>query len=1618
MEKANFTKIPCLSSAVPGFSALGKTALLVLVFAFNWAQSAVAQCPSFLLIDKPGLACGTLGPNVLVNPGFEDSPVGPTIDYLGFTNPPGWFMFGGYAGFSNIYVENLAPASGNQHLKMFGAFNAPFNVSGFVQGTPSSPGDVWVGKIKMMTPGGDAVAGTENFAELHLEFYDANGCFVSGENFESSEKFTGATPTDQYIEFSAIAEAPPGTAEVRFVGFFFNVNFNGGAIFYDDASLQKVVQPFDPIVEVTLDPGQCYAELQFPEPSASDESGLASFANDFNGTTDASDLYPIGEHTVTFTATDNDGLSASCAFIVKVNEFPNPVSSPVCNDFIHVTLDPDGNGLVTPDMGLEGGPYGCYDDFVVTIKNNNNDPMPNPLNCSHIGNIYTFTVTDTDTGNSCWGTLNVEDKLAPVITCTNHTIPCTANINQAPKPIATDNCDNNPDRQLISTVQIDDDGCDDDLVAFKRTWIAIDNFGNESAPCSDTLFVQRPQVINFPGDKVWTCEQYAANPNITAPTNNGSGTITNVNGTWCLYETSHSDFILPGCGNSFTIIRTWTLLDWCTGTIITTGTNGTDNVQTIKVKDINGPVFGANDEYEVAINIPGQHPQECKSTGFLKAPVVDFDCNAYTIRIYTPIGEAVYVNGTDGSQGGFIPAPGLPMGSHVITYQATDECGNVSELNVTINVADQTAPTTICDEITEVNLSSNGLAEIPANVLDDGSHDNCCMDRFEVAKMTDDCGLGTNFGPTATFCCADAANSPVQVVFRAYDCAGNYNDCMVTVNVNDKLTPVLVSCPGPQTITCDFYLDNLAAGLDVEDYSVLNQFGLPEYQDNCDLTTTLTVNDNVDNCGNGTITRTWNATDPSGNKANTCTQVIRVNHVSDWVVEFPEDLTAVCTDDTPEFPEPVISHESCELIAVSYQDVLFEVVPDACFKISRQWTIINWCVVGDDVDQEVAEVPESQLGLPFPACDLDGDGDCDSRTFRDSWDGVHFPGAADAGVNGAPDTDIDLDPWDGFITYQQNIKVIDNTAPQFADGCDVPDVCITDNSCAATVTLPTPSVADCSPDVTITVESDLGSGFGPFTGVAPGTYTVTYTAMDNCGNSNSCQSSFTVSDCKKPTPYCKNGLIIELMTTDPAMVEVWASDFDEGSFDNCPGPLEVSFSADVNDKSRTFTCDDIGQQALELWVTDAAGNQDYCETFVFIQANMGQCQVDDDPLVAGQIATEGEDLVSNVDININSPAGFNLSMNADGSYSTQLPAGQDYTISPLKDDNPLNGVSTYDLVLISKHILGVSPLDSPYKLIAADVNHSGSVTTFDLVALRKVILFIETEFPNNTSWRFVPKAYDFPNPNNPFETTFPEVINLNNFNADVLDADFVAIKVGDVNGSANFSDNSADNRNAAGTLVLRAQDRTVNANETYTVDFTAGDADLLGYQFTLDFDNEALELVDILPGLVSADNFGLNMLSEGVITTSWHNASPARVQSDEVLFSLVFKAKLDARLSDLMNINSSYTTAEAYNSDSELLNVALKFNQTANENDFALYQNTPNPFSNTTQIGFNLPTAGKATLTISDVTGKVVEVIEGDFAKGYNQVTIDRKNLGAKGVFYYQLDTDQYSATRKMILVQ
>ena len=53
-----------------------------------------------------------------------------------------------------------------------------------------------------------------------------------------------------------------------------------------------------------------------------------------------------------------------------------------------------------------------------------------------------------------------------------------------------------------------------------------------------------------------------------------------------------------------------------------------------------------------------------------------------------------------------------------------------------------------------------------------------------------------------------------------------------------------------------------------------------------------------------------------------------------------------------------------------------------------------------------------------------------------------------------------------------------------------------------------------------------------------------------------------------------------------------------------------------------------------------------------------------------------------------------------------------------------------------------------------------------------------------------------------------------------------------------------------------------------------------------------------------------------------------------------------------------------------------------------------------------------------DIRGKIVKTIQGNYAKGRHQIEVNAKELGATGVVHYQLASDNYTANKKMIIIE
>jgi hypothetical protein len=309
----------------------------------------------------------------------------------------------------------------------------------------------------------------------------------------------------------------------------------------------------------------------------------------------------------------------------------------------------------------------------------------------------------------------------------------------------------------------------------------------------------------------------------------------------------------------------------------------------------------------------------------------------------------------------------------------------------------------------------------------------------------------------------------------------------------------------------------------------------------------------------------------------------------------------------------------------------------------------------------------------------------------------------------------------------------------------------------AQVTIPLATATDnCNQNLIITNNSPYANQNGAnASGTYPlGTTTFTFSVSDGCGNKVTAQMSVTVIDKKPPTPICQN-LAVNLSKMPAIMAMVDAKSVNRASLDVCGGPIKFSIKRGNSgdripphplDTMLTFTCADFGLQQVELWVTDARGNSDFCTVTVDVQDNDGLCLTNPIGKIAGTIKTEkGEDVEKVIIKETNNPAMTSLT-SATGKFElTNLAFGKNYKLQPVKNDDLLNGLSTMDLILIQKYILGIIQLKSPYQQIAADIDRSGSVSTFDLIKLRKLILGKDTDLGTlNNSWRFIDADYIFP----------------------------------------------------------------------------------------------------------------------------------------------------------------------------------------------------------------------------------------------------------------------------------
>lgn len=393
----------------------------------------------------------------------------------------------------------------------------------------------------------------------------------------------------------------------------------------------------------------------------------------------------------------------------------------------------------------------------------------------------------------------------------------------------------------------------------------------------------------------------------------------------------------------------------------------------------------------------------------------------------------------------------------------------------------------------------------------------------------------------------------------------------------------------------------------------------------------------------------------------------------------------------------------------------------------------------------------------------------------------------------------------------------------------------------------------------------------------------------------------------------------------------------------------------------------------------------------------------------GSVFTEDDEVVGEVDVIISGGVSTTLVTDSFGVINYEVMSGTSFEIRPEKLDNVENGVNTFDLVAIQKHILGLEIFTSPYQMIAADVNNSGSITALDIVKIRLLILNFETEFSGTNSWRFVPNDFVFPNPvdlNN-----FEESVAIFQMSVDRNDLDFVAIKMGDVNSSATLftTDTPVETRNNDYVHLL-LENKNLTIGEQVKVPFFAKDyKGITGYQMTLDFDYSALEFVEAKSNEKSdfpKEYFGTNDLGKGLLLMNWVAGEALSVEDETQLFTLVFKVKKETTLKEVLKITDQGLQSEAYNQQNEQLRIGLEFFEEI-ENTLSGISFSPNPFFQKTLLNLRSENNENATLIFYDEVGRVLKTENSNLQKGMNLLEIDFSEIRYSGVIFYQIKSER-----------
>jgi len=800
----------------------------------------------------------------------------------------------------------------------------------------------------------------------------------------------------------------------------------------------------------------------------------------------------IGVIARTYTAVDECGNSATAIqYITIIDTTPAVINNPEnftveCSE-VPMMMIPnaiDACGYPVTVTGSEAiFPGDCEDSYTIVWTWTATDY------CDNVSQAST-TVTVVDTTDPTFGPLPAD-----------FTIQCGIEIPVAVLPLAFDNCD---DDVLVTVVDETSAGDCPQAYNIQRIYRAFDNCGNMVMYVQNIYVVDTTAPVFGDNTSVYTYECTDNVPVITPSATDNCGTV----------SYSHIDTENGGlCVSS--IIRVWTAVDQCG--------NASTFTQLINILDTTAPVITGT--FEIF--------RPCDNYLGVFVSVTD-NCNEWTIS-YTDL-----------------PLSGGCQGRIQRTYIATDLCGNTSEYIQIINLTDFVLPTVV--GVNDFTVQCEEPYTVPTPVFSD----NCDVQlsiESSINTVSVNCTTFITYTWTATDNCGNSISSDVVVSIvdtiapfftsvpanMQYSCetdfvpgvatAGDLCSDVVTVSVSQSVTPG--DCPQEYIIVYTYTaMDNCGNMATANSSTTIFDNQAPVWGTNqsvytyeCTQNVPVITPSATDNCGtvsysyidteNGglcvsSITRVWTAVDQCGN-ASTFTQLINILDTTAPVITGTFEIFRPCDNYLGVF---VSVTDNCNEWTISYTDLPLSggcqgriqrtyIATDLCGNTSEYIQIIN---LTDFVLPTVVGVNDFTVQCEEPYT-------VPTPVFSDNCD-VQLSIESSINTVSVNCTTFITYTWTATdncgnsISSDVVVSIVDTIAPFFTSvPANMQYSCETDF---------VPGVATagdlCSDVVTVSVSQSVTPGD------CPQEYIIvyTYTAMDNCGNMATANSSTTIFDNQAP----------------------------------------------------------------------------------------------------------------------------------------------------------------------------------------------------------------------------------------------------------------------------------------------------------------------------------------------------------------------------------------------------------------------------------------------------------------------------------------------------------------------